>query len=159
MGFNMSKEAKRYFNRLTGSKHGKLKTQFDFYYLCLIAGFKNETFSKCKGEKFVDEFPSDFLMQREQIIGLLIATEINRNKIDMENRERIERLMLKLVKPDSPTQLSNDGESLMNDYAENGFRRILEEIPSPPTNLDTFLVRYYEKVLCMRTQNESKNSP
>lgn len=145
----MSSEARAYFRKLSKTKHGKLKLQFDFYYLCLIAGFLDERFSECKGEKFVDEFPSDFLIQRDQIIGLLIATEISRNKIDLKNRQRIEGIMLKLVKPDSPTQLSSEGESLMNQYAEYGFKRILEEIPTPPINLDSFLVRYYEKILCV----------
>ena len=147
MGFSMSDDAKKYFNKLDESKHGKFRVQFDFYYLCLIAGLLNETPSECKGEKFVDEFPGIYIGQREQIIGLLIATQINRDKIDIENRERIERLMLKLVKPDSPTRLSSDGENLMNQYAENGFRRIFEKIPTPPSNLDTFLVSYCERVL------------
>jgi hypothetical protein len=147
MGFIMSNDAKKFFNKLNESKHGRFQYQFDFYYLCLIAGLINETPSECKGEEFFDEFPSGFVLQREQIIGLLIATQIKRDKIDVENRDRLERLMLKLVQPDSPTRLSDYGESLMNQYAENGFKRILEKIPLPPTNLDTFLVSYYERVL------------
>ncbi len=147
MGFSMSNDAKKYLNKLEESKHGKFKVQFDFYYLCLIAGLLNETTSGCKGEKFIDDFPGIYVMQREQIIGLLIATQISRDKVDIQNRERIERLMLKLVKPDSPTRLSEEGETLMNQYAENGFKRIVEKIPTPPNNLDTFLVSYCERIL------------
>ncbi len=147
MGFSMSKEAKRYFNQLNESKHGTLKVQFDFYYLCLIAGFKTKKPISASAEKFVDDFPGLYIMQREQIIGLLIATQIDRDQIDTANRERLERLMLKLVKPDSPSHLSAEGEKLMDEYAEAGFKLISEEIPTPPANLDTFLVLYYEKVL------------
>jgi len=149
MGFNMSNDAKRYFNKLNESKHGKLETQFDFYYLCLLAGFRYMTPSNYKGEEFIDQFPRSFVSQREQIIGLLIATQINKDNIDIENRARLERLMLALVKPDSPSRLSNDGERLMNQYAENGFQRIINEIPTPPNNLDTFLIEYYKKIICI----------
>lgn len=143
----MSTEAKLYFNKMAKTKHGKFKTQFDFYYLCFIAGVSKEQFCDCKGEKFVDEFPNDYQMQREQIIGLLVTTEINRKNIDVNNRERLEREMLSLVQPDSTTRLSATGEARMNCYAEYGFKLISEEIPTPPQNLDTFLLRYYEKVL------------
>ena len=151
----MSTEAKRYFNNLNESSHGKLKVQFDFYYLCLIAGFKLKKPVNVSAEKFVDDFPGLFVMQREQIIGLLIATQINRDQIDVTNRERLERLMLKLVKPDSPSHLSPDGEKLMDEYAESGYRFISEAIPTPPANLDTFLIQYYENVL----KADKKESP
>lgn len=142
----MSKKARDYFEELNKSKHGKLKWQFDFYYLCLMAGFINVDISESKGEEFVDEFPSAYVAQREQIIGLLISTEIKRNHIDIENRERIERQMLQLVKPDSPSRLSSKGEQRMNEYAENGFKLISDKIPDPP-NLDTFLTCYYERII------------
>lgn len=158
MGFSMSDNAKRYFNKLNESKHGKFKVQFDFYYLCLMAGLISENTSECKGEKFIDEFPSVFVPQREQIIGLLIATEIRRNGIDIQNRERLERLMLKLVKPDSPTRLSDEGERLINDYAENGFKWIYEKIPTPPSNLDTFLTGYYERIVNKENKNQNEKT-
>ena len=66
--------------------------------------------------------------------------------------------MLKLVKPDSPSRLSEEGESLMNDYAEKGFRIIYDQIPVPPANLDTFLISYYEKILQKVSWQNPKNT-
>jgi len=147
MGFNMSTGAKKYYNKLNReSKSGVFQTQFDFYYLCLIAGFTKKLLKDKTGEKFVDEFPNDFHTQREQIIGLLITTELARKGIDTKNREQIEKIMLRLVKPDSPTRLSPDGEKLMNQYAQGGFGYISEQIPSA-YNLDTFLIHYYKAVI------------
>ena len=147
MVFVISNDARRYYTKLNESKHGKFQTMFDFYYLCLIAGMINNKRSTAKGSEFIDQFTKDFIPRREEIIGLLISTEIERNNIDLNNRSRIERLMLALVQPDSASRLSSDGENLMNQYAENGFYKILEEIPEPPINLDTFLITYYEKIV------------
>jgi len=147
MVFVISNDARRYYTKLNESKHGKFRTMFDFYYLCLIAGMINNKRSTAKGSEFIDQFTKDFIPRREEIIGLLISTEIERNNIDLNNRSRIERLMLALVQPDSASRLSSDGENLMNQYAENGFYKILEEIPEPPINLDTFLITYYEKIV------------
>lgn len=77
----------------------------------------------------------------------MIATELERNKIDINNRERLEKVMLSLVKPDTPTKLSLQGERLMDEYAEKGFKLIAEKIPSPPANMDAFLINYYERVI------------
>jgi hypothetical protein len=148
MGFKMSQGCKRYLNKLEEAQHGKFKVQFDFYYLCLMAGFQSKDISECKGgEEFVAEFPGLYIPQRRQITGLLIATEIERNKIDINNRERLEKVMLSLVKPDTPTKLSLQGEKLMDEYAEKGFKLIAEKMPTPPGNLDAFLTNYYVRVI------------
>ncbi|MDR2720507.1 MAG: hypothetical protein LBC03_06880 [Nitrososphaerota archaeon] len=149
MGFKMSQACKLYFNKLAeGAQHGKFKVQFDFYYICLMAGFLSKDKTECVGgEEFVSEFPGIYIQQRRQITGLLIATEIERNKIDINNRERLEKTMLELVKPDSPTKLSSIGERYLDEYAEKGFKLIAEKIPTPPNNLDTFLTNYYERVI------------
>lgn len=157
MGFKMSQACKRYYNKFEGSQHGKFKVQFDFYYLCLMAGFQSQAISECKGgEEFVAEFPGIYIPQRRQITGLLIATEITRNKIDITNRKRLESVMLSLVKPDTPTKLSPQGERLMDEYAEKGFTLIAEKIPDPPTNFDTFLTNYYERVISKIDETEDK---
>jgi hypothetical protein len=148
MGFKMSHESKMYFNKLSEAQHGKFKVQFDFYYLCLMAGFQSKDKRECKGgEEFIAEFPGIYVSQRRHITGLLIATELERNKIDINNRERLEKVMLSLVKPDTPTKLSLQGERLMDEYAEKGFKLIAEKIPSPPANMDAFLINYYERVI------------
>ena len=144
----MSANAKNYFNKLNKeSTTGKLQVQFDFYYLCLIAGFINGKISENIGDKFVDDFPStSFFPQRDLIVGLLIAAEIDRNEIDTTDRKRIEKLMVGLVKSDSPTHMSEKGERLMNQYAQGGFEYIAGKIPSI-YNLNTFLVRYYDEIV------------
>ncbi len=147
--FVLSHEANSFFEKIDKeSRHGKFGLKFDYYYLCLVAGFIKKDISKDirNGSDLVKAFPTEFHSQREQIIGLLIATEIERNKINKDNRERLEKLMLELVQPDSPSKLSPKGLKLMNRYAQSGFDYISEKIPSP-YNLDTFLIQYYNEII------------
>jgi hypothetical protein len=147
MSFNMSPDSKMYFNKINReSKSGKFQTQFDFYYLCLIMGLIKKELKENIGEKFLDEFPSDYHAQREQILGLLISSEIERKGVDFDDRKKIEETMLKMVKPDSPTRLSETGEKLVNQYAQGGFELISNKIPSA-YNLDTFLIHYYKLLI------------
>jgi hypothetical protein len=147
MVFVMTNHARKYYAKLNESKHGKFSTMFDFYYLCLIIGIiKQQTLSP-KGTEFIDQFTKEFIPKREEIIGLVISSEILRNNIDFENRARIESSMLSIVKPDSSSRLSAKGENIMNQYAEYGFQKILEIMPDPPLNLDTFLISYYENLI------------
>ena len=57
------------------------------------------------------------------------------------------KIILYIVKPDSVTLLSNEGEKLLDQYAQNGFELISDEIPVERiSNLDTFLAQFYELI-------------
>ena len=147
MVFHITREAKKYYEKLDKSTTGKLKTEFDFYYLCLLAGFSRGKVSQNNGVEFYDKFPNEFYHQRQQVIGLLISTEIERRGVNVNDNVQVEKIILYIVKPDSVTLLSNEGEKLLDQYAQNGFELISDEIPVERiSNLDTFLAQFYELI-------------
>jgi len=149
VGFNMSHNAKQYYDKLRDGEI--IKIQFDFYYICLLIGFKFKEFGKnVELVEFFHKFPNEYLSRKEEIIGTLITTEIKRLGVNVENKSRVQELMLKLVNPESITRLSSEGEKLMNKYAEGGFNFIVEKIGSCSTT-DTFLVRYYDEFMAETT--------
>ena len=56
--------------------------------------------------------------------------------------DRIEREMVRLLNPTSPTRLSEEGNTLLNLYAAEGFKLIQERMMAP-AGLEEFLVAYY----------------
>jgi len=144
MGFSMSASAKKYYNKLKDSNI--MKIQFDFYYICLLAGFAHERIKTVEGDEFLKSFPTDYTERRDQIIGTLLVTEIRRCGVDVNNKARVQELMLKLVKPDSQTRLSDEGEKLLNKYAEGGFSLIKEKFDDSHS-MGTFLVRYHDEIM------------
>ena len=149
MTFRLSKEARNYFKKIDErSKSGIFESVWDKYYLCLMAGFSRQ---KIVGDdeippaedEFVDHFIKDYFDQRYQIIGALIAAEIERLGFSKDDKEKISNLMLELLDHTSINSLSSEGYLKLNEYAEGGFRVIREEIPQP-YELDMFLKFYYE---------------
>ena len=149
MGFNFTDAARGYWRKLNDhSKSGKLEILFDLYYLSFIVGcLKKELFEEEKlGTEFIDAFPESYYDQKEQIIALLISTEIERKGIDPKDRTQIQKTMLNYVKPDSTTRLSKKGETVMKQYAQKGFQIIKDKIPNP-FNVDTFIIRYFGEII------------
>lgn len=146
MPFIMSQDASEYWSRLNRRTNtGELKTKFDLYYLCSLIGFSKKELGKLEGDEFVDLYPKEYANSSDQLIALLIATEIDRQGIDPNDRKVMEDLMKRLVDSNSPIRLSKEGENLLNRYAAKGFEEIQNEIPDPNIKLDTFLIKYYEK--------------
>ena len=147
MGFNISADAKRYFNKLDqDSKLVKLETMFDFYYFCLLIGFTNGKLSDGQSEEFLKSFPISYKLHSKEIIAALISAEIARRGINIEDRTRVQELILTLINPESPTNLSTNGETLMNKYAGGGFLIINDKF-GQSHDVDTFLIRYNDELI------------
>jgi hypothetical protein len=118
---------------------------FDAYYCCLLLGLDSRRLgddSKLEADKFIEAYPESFKGQAELIAGLLVDAELNRLEIDLEDRARIEKEMVRLLDLTSPTRLSADGDRLLNRYAVSGFERLRDSMVAPD-NVDDFLVGYH----------------
>lgn len=149
MSFRLSKEARQYFIRLEGkSTTGKFSSFWDKYYLCLMVGFLNKKFGKepPTSMEFLRDFVQDYSPQRYQIIALLISTELKRQGIKKDDKESIQKNILELIDHSKITGLSDEGQKLMNRYAQGGFEKIYEDIKQP-YEFDVFIKEYFDRYL------------
>ncbi|MGE5655638.1 MAG: hypothetical protein ACM37W_03415 [Actinomycetota bacterium] len=142
MDFQLRKDARRWFKDI--EKH--YPTFFDLYYLCLMAGFaerrRNTEISSEAVDSLVENFPGEFRPRGRLLVGLLIHTELSRLGIDLDERDDVYRRVAELVDPNSPSDLSNEGVKLMNQYAHGGFDVLCENFSDRPTSIETFLRQY-----------------
>lgn len=118
---------------------------FDAYYSCLLLGLDASQLGTEGGSEesnFLNAYPDAYKGQAELIAGLLVEAELRRLDIGPENREDIEREMVRLLDLVSPTRLSENGDKLLNRYAVTGFQR-LQAGMLQPDNLEDFLVGYH----------------
>lgn len=144
----MPKDAKQYFQFINEKASGdnKFKLAFDYYYLCLMVGLKNQRLGnkdKVSPDYFIDYFPGTYSNISEIVIGLLISTELNRRAIDANNRDNLEQLILELIDHNSPNRLSAIGIEYLNCYAAGGLEIIIDNIPTSKS-LPGFILLYHD---------------
>ncbi len=144
MDFQLRKDARRWFKDI--SNHYPLL--FDLYYLCLMAGFasgrRNTEINSDEVDGLVENFPGDFRSRGRLLVGLLIHTELSRLGIDLDERDDVYSRVAKLVDPNSPAYMSNDGVRLMNQYAHGGFDALCEYFGDDrPKSIETFIRKYF----------------
>jgi len=146
MSFVFPRGARDFFKQIEKQRDGAIKfIMFDQFYCCLLAGLdvrRIGTDDDLENDPFLNGYPEDYRGQADIIGGLLIDAELDRKAIAPEDKGAIEREMVKLLDPTSPTRLSDEGDKLLNLYAAEGFKLIQDRV-MPPTGIDQFLVAYY----------------
>jgi len=147
MSFVFPRNARGYFRAVDEGRAGapRFDSMFDEYYLCLMLGLDARRLGSdedLESEKFYDTYPKEFQSQADIIAGLLIDAELDRQGINSEDRASIEREMVRLLDPQSPVKLSDDGIRLLNQYAAAGFKMIRDQIIAPHS-LEDFLIAYH----------------
>jgi len=142
MDFQLRKDARKWFKDI--SHHYPIL--FDLYYLCLMAGFAagrpNTEINADNVDDLVGYFPGDFQSRGRLLVGVLIQVHLSRLGIDLDERDDVYRQVAKLVDPNSPSYLSNEGVRLMNQYAHGGFDVLCEHFSDRPRSIETFLRKY-----------------
>lgn len=158
MSFVFPRNARTYFRSVDEARPGapRFDNMFDEYYLCLMVGLDARrlgTDEDMESDKFYDSYPKDFQSQSDIIAGLLIDAELDRQGINSEDRASIEREMVRLLDPQSPIKLSEDGIRLLNQYAAAGFKIIRDKIIAPHS-LEDFLIAYHDLWAAAATEGE-----
>lgn len=147
MSFVFPLRARAFFQAIPGGREGASKfIMFDQYYCCLMVGLNARRLGNegdLEGDVFVNGYPEDYKAQVDIIAGLLIEAELERKGIRTEDKVSIEREMVTLLDPTSPTRLSAAGNKLLNLYAAEGFKLIQDRM-LPPSSLEEFLVAYHD---------------
>ncbi|RLM83823.1 MULTISPECIES: hypothetical protein [Haloferacaceae] len=145
MSFRLSTEARSYYRQINEkSTTGEFDSLWDQYYLSAMAGIKDRSRvpeDDEPGEEFVTDVIQAYDDQKYEIYSTLIVAEIEREGIPWDEKQEIQDMMLKILDSSSHTRLSDYGTTVLNCYAEKGFRLIRSDITAPP-ELDEFLEQY-----------------
>lgn len=145
MSFRLSTEARSYYRQINEkSTTGEFDSLWDQYYLSAMAGIKDRSRvpeDDEPGEEFVTDVIQAYDDQKYEIYSTLIVAEIEREGIPWDEKQEIQDMMLKILDSSSHTRLSEYGTTVLNCYAEKGFRLIRSDITAPP-ELDEFLEQY-----------------
>jgi hypothetical protein len=146
MSFRLSTEARSYYRQINErSTTGEFDSLWDQYYLSAMAGIKDRSRvpeDDEPAEEFVTDVIQDYEDQKYEIYSTLIVAEIERERIPWDEKDEIREMMLKILDSSSHTRLSDYGTTVLNCYAEKGFRLVRSEITAPP-ELDEFLEQYH----------------
>jgi len=136
MSFRLSTEARSYYRQINEkSTTGQFDSLWDQYYLSAMAGIKDRSRvseDDEPGEEFVTDVIQAYDDQKYEIYSTLIVAEIEREGIPWDEKQEIQDMMLKILDSSSHTRLSNYGTTVLNCYAEKGFRLIRSDITAPP---------------------------
>ena len=149
MSFRLRKDARTWFKGIRGS----LNMDFDIYYFCLMAGLATRAkldATQSETAEIVQYFPGEYGTKGRLIVALFLKTELEELGVSMEERAAVHDTISRMVKPNSPSNLSDEGEREMNKYAHGGFGVLTEWFDDRPRTLETFLPlykRYLDKAL------------
>lgn len=147
MHFKMSINAQKFFDNIIpiGGSHSandknKFDYQFDVYYCCALIGMAALQLDPDISDlnDLTESYPVSYKNCKAQIAGLLVASEVKRNGIDMQSSS-LEEVILHYLSSDD-TMLSDDGIKILNAYALKGYY-LMHEFPleEKPTSREEFL--------------------
>lgn len=143
--FQIRSDARKWFKEIADFEH--FNTDFDQYYLCLMAGFasnrSNETGST---NELVENFPEDYKEASRFLIGLLVVAELRSAGIDLTEKEAVRERFRDLIDPASSNQLTNTGMRRLNAYASGGFDFLTEERETKPFSGEEFIRDYAQLI-------------
>lgn len=146
--FYLPETAKPWFKHIQGNKESGFHLDFDIYYYCLVAGLtkrkKNATLPKKEMVEVIRYFPPEYVANKYFIIALFLKTELDILGIQLNEKKALDKELSRLLKPNSATDLSDEGMTELNNYAFGGFRELQNYFPEPPRTLDGFLVEFYQ---------------
>ncbi len=145
MSFRLRTDAVKWFGEIEGRE--PIKTLFDLYYFCAMAGLSSGRFSdpvklSLPTREMVDYFVEDYRSAQRLIIGLLVIAELRRVGIGFGEKAAVRDEFKRLVSPNSPSNLTDEGFKVLNGYASGGYEFLSESRETKPASVDEFLRDY-----------------
>ena len=138
--FRLRNDAKKWFKHLRDSA---FNTDFDSFYICFLVGVltktRKESVTTTEASELVDYFPDRYRERGRLLVGVFLTTELAVLGIQMTEKKIVHSAIARLVKPDSPSYLSDEGVKLFCSYAHGGFEKLLDWFSEKPVKLETFL--------------------
>ena len=145
MDFAIRKEARNWFRDIRTD----LAVDFDAFYFCFIAGIaakRKKDVLAAETATLVENFPGPYKNRGRLLIGLFLSRELDYLGVAMTEKKAVHGAISRLVQPEAPNYLSDDGVREFNKYAHGGYEVLLEWFDDRPRSLDTFLRAFKRKV-------------
>ncbi|NOK47381.1 MULTISPECIES: hypothetical protein [Burkholderia] len=154
MSFRLRTDAEKWFSDIERD----FAYKFDAYYFCLMAGYaavRKSSLTSADKPAFVDDFPGDYKVQQNLLLGGLIDCDLRDRGISVTDKAAVQKVVSELLTATgASTHLSLTGAARMNEYASGGFDVLFERMVDKPRKLETFL-RGYAKLI---TELEAERS-
>lgn len=148
MAFRIGHDCDKWFRHL--KSENVFNTQFDRYYLCLVAGLAaGRTAQLGPSTEFVNYFVEDYKGAQLSLLAMLIYAEAVRFGVSVTDRDAARGFLNDYLDPNDPSRLSAKGFSRLNEYAAGGFVFIREQFSEEPHMFLPFIERYTQLI---RTQ-------
>lgn len=144
--FRLRTNAEAWFAEIEKSKH--VKSKFDIYYLCLMAGLASGRTNEAKSsggsaKEIVGYFIDDYRPASRLLIGLLVTSEMAFRGIKASEKPAVRALFKELVDAENGNHhLTDQGMQRMNAYASGGFDYLSEKRDSKPYHFEEFVRDY-----------------
>jgi hypothetical protein len=144
--FRLRTDAEAWFSEIEKTQH--IRSKFDLYYFCLMAGFasgrSSETHISGAGSKeFIDYFIDDYKSASTLLIGLLVIAEMKYKGIDVTEKSSVRGLFKDIVDASNGNNhLTEHGMKRMNAYASGGFEYLSQKRDTKPYSIEEFLRDY-----------------
>ena len=148
MDFAIREEASDWFKDIRGSFEAPQGTKnhardFDAFYFCFVAGIamrRKKVPMAGAARPFVENFPGPYRARGKLLVALFLARELEYLGIALTNKEKVRTAIARLVRPEAPNDLSDDGVREFNKYAFGGYDVLFEWFDGDrPRSLETFL--------------------
>lgn len=153
MEFRIRKDARDWFRDIKGDFTAPPGTpsapDFDAFYFCFIAGItKMQKKDAATGEtaELVENFPGAFKSRGRLIVGLFLSKELEYLGVTLEEKKTVHAEISRLVQPEAPNYLSDEGVREFNKYAHGGYDVLLDWFDDRPRSLETFLRSFRKKI-------------
>lgn len=164
MSFRLRTDAEKWFSEV----EKEFTYKFDAYYFCVMAGFTAVRKSQLTSDDkpaFVDDFPGDYKLQQNLLLGGLIDAELRNllgRSATTKDKAVVEKTVARLLTASgASTHLSSGGDggaTLMNEYASGGFDVLVERMGDKPRKLETFLRGYAKLITDLETERAERES-
>jgi hypothetical protein len=143
--FRMRNDARAWFSQIADFEH--FKVDFDQYYLCLMAGLASGRSTEgAPSTEIIEAFVEEYKPASRFLIGLLVIAELKKGGIDVSERSAVRAQFKRLVNPQSPNQLTEEGMRRMNAYASGGYDFLSERRETKPYSGEEFLRDYAQLI-------------
>lgn len=143
--FRMRNDARAWFSHINDFE--QFRVDFDQYYLCLMAGFASGRSTEGGAStEMVEAFVEEYKPASRFLIGLLVIAELKKGGIDVSERTAVRALFKRLVDPQSPNSLTDEGMRRMNAYASGGYDYLSERRETKPYSGEEFLRDYVQLI-------------
>lgn len=153
MEFRIREDAKDWFRDIKGDFVALPGTpsapDFDAFYFCFIAGItkmqkKDATTSETA--ELVENFPGPYKSRGRLLVGLFLSKELEYLGVTLEEKKTVHKEISRLVQPETPNYLSDEGVREFNKYAHGGYDVLLDWFDDRPRTLETFLRSFRKKI-------------